>query len=155
MDKHILVIDAQDHNGVLSRIATVFNRRAMNIETFTAGSSETEGITRITLAMEGAGAELEIMKRQISKIIGVEKITELDVNTCYAQELLIAKLALKEDEASSFKMLVEDFAAHVSVDEEGNTLVRVVDKADRLLAFTNELKTFEILGYHRSGLIGI
>lgn len=155
MIQHILVIDAKDHNGVLSRIASVFNRRAMNIKTFTAGQSEIEGITRITLAMEGDPPELDIMKRQISKIIGVEKIVELNMDNCYTQEILIAKISFEAVQNDAFKELCDKYNAEINTETASFSALRVMGSPATIDAFTEELKVFEIINYHRSGIVGM
>jgi acetolactate synthase I/III small subunit len=52
----------EDHPGVLNRVASLFRRRAFNIESLTVGHTERPGISRITMvvdAPEAAGARIE------------------------------------------------------------------------------------------------
>ena len=57
--KHTLVALVEDKPGVLNRIASLFRRRGFNIESIAVGSSETPGISRVTLVVSGAATTVE------------------------------------------------------------------------------------------------
>jgi acetolactate synthase-1/3 small subunit len=50
--RHTFVIYVEDKPGVLNRIASLFRRRAFNIESLTVGHTETEGVSRMTVLVE-------------------------------------------------------------------------------------------------------
>ena len=52
--KHTLVARVQDQPGVLNRIASLFRRRAFNIESLTVGHSETPDVSRMTIVVDTA-----------------------------------------------------------------------------------------------------
>ena len=43
---HTLVVHVDDKPGVLNRVASLFRRRAFNIESLTVGHTETRGVSR-------------------------------------------------------------------------------------------------------------
>jgi len=52
--KHTLVARVQDQPGVLNRVASLFRRRAFNIESLTVGGSETPAYSRMTIVVDTA-----------------------------------------------------------------------------------------------------
>ena len=50
--KHTLVARVQDQPGVLNRVASLFRRRAFNIDSLTVGDSETPDVSRMTIVVD-------------------------------------------------------------------------------------------------------
>ncbi len=51
--KHTLVALVEDKPGVLNRVASLFRRRAFNIESIAVGHSELPNISRMTMVLDG------------------------------------------------------------------------------------------------------
>jgi acetolactate synthase-1/3 small subunit len=52
MARHTLSVLVQDQPGVLARISALFSRRGYNIESLAVGTTETPGISRMTIVVE-------------------------------------------------------------------------------------------------------
>ncbi|MCX8025238.1 MAG: acetolactate synthase small subunit, partial [Thermanaerothrix sp.] len=51
--QHIIVALVEDKPGVLNRVASLFRRRAFNIESLTVGHTEQPGLSRMTIVVDG------------------------------------------------------------------------------------------------------
>src|SRR5436190_2060075 len=49
---HTFAVYVEDKPGVLNRIASLFRRRAFNIDSLTVGHTETEGVSRMTIVCD-------------------------------------------------------------------------------------------------------
>ena len=49
---HTFVVYVEDTPGVLNRVASLFRRRAFNIESLTVGHTETSGVSRMTIVVD-------------------------------------------------------------------------------------------------------
>ena len=49
---HTLVVYVEDKPGVLNRVASLFRRRAFNIDSLTVGHTETPGVSRMTIVCD-------------------------------------------------------------------------------------------------------
>ena len=56
---HTLVALVEDKPGVLNRISSLFRRRAYNIESLTVSQTEKEGISRMTIVVQGEETQIE------------------------------------------------------------------------------------------------
>ncbi len=51
--QHTLVALVEDKPGVLNRVASLFRRRAFNIESLTVGHTHQPGVSRMTIVVTG------------------------------------------------------------------------------------------------------
>ena len=74
MEKHTLVALMEDKPGVLNRVSSLFRRRNYNIESLTVGHSETPGISRMTIVVDGDERIVEQVVKQLDKLINVTEV---------------------------------------------------------------------------------
>jgi acetolactate synthase regulatory subunit len=75
--KHTLSVVVEDRPGALTRITTMFARRAFNIESLAVGPTERPGVSCITLRVDCTQHSLEQIEKQIHKLVNVLRVTEL------------------------------------------------------------------------------
>src|SRR5690242_19369161 len=75
--KHTISAWVRNRPGVLTRVASLFRRRLFNIESLTVGHSETPGISRMTIGIDGTNVSVEQVVKQLYKLIDVVKITDV------------------------------------------------------------------------------
>ena len=66
-----VVAIVEDKPGVLMRVSSLFRRRGFNIESLTVGHSEAEGLSRITIVVDGTSAPIEQVEKHLYKLIDV------------------------------------------------------------------------------------
>ena len=71
MARHTLSVLVEDVPGVLTRVASLFARRAFNIHSLAVGPTEINGISRITVVVDAEGDLLEQVTKQLNKLINV------------------------------------------------------------------------------------
>jgi len=80
--RHILLALLEDKPGVLNRMASVFRRRGFNIESVNVietdvGSSKLPHLTRVTIVVAGSSSKLELVRKQLEKIVDVVKVSDI------------------------------------------------------------------------------
>jgi acetolactate synthase-1/3 small subunit len=90
MSSHVLSLLVEDKPGLLTRVAGLFARRGFNIESLAVGTSEIEGLSRITVVVSVEGAPLEQVTKQLNKLINVIKIVELEPDASTRGQVLEA-----------------------------------------------------------------
>ncbi len=69
--EYVFSILTENHPGILHRIASVFLRRKVNIETLNVTASAQEGFSRFIIVVLIEDAVAQTITRQIQKIVGV------------------------------------------------------------------------------------
>jgi len=155
MARHTLSILVQDQPGVLARISALFSRRGYNIESLAVGTTETEGVSRMTVVVNVDAHALEQVTKQLNKLINVLKIVELDDNTAIARELMLIKVKADDQSRSKVLELVELFRAKI-VDVSGDAVtIEATGSIDKLEAFLNVLAPHGIKEIVQSGVVAL
>lgn len=155
MKKSTTIIVAYVNNkpGVLSRITSLIRRRQFNIETITAGYTEKENVTQITLLVDAKKTNIEQLKKQLFKLIDVLKIIELSPESAFLREVALFKIAPpSKNHLPKLKELVKQTGAKVShIDHKSLTIELCSDplKIDR---FAESLQPFGVKKLTRGGL---
>src|SRR6201986_4536365 len=92
MSSHVLSLLVEDKPGLLTRVAGLFARRGLNIESLAVGATEIEGLSRINVVVDVEDLPLEQVTKQLNKLINVIKIVELHPAQAVAPEHLFIKV---------------------------------------------------------------
>src|SRR4051812_26274339 len=113
MSKHTLSVLVENRPGVLTRVAGLFARRAINIHSLAVGPTEHEGISRMTVVVDVDELPLEQVTNQLNKLVNVLKIVELEPSASVQREMLLVKVRADLQTRSHVLETVELFRARV------------------------------------------
>ena len=156
MRQHLAIL-CDNKPGVLTHVAGLISRRAINIECINAGYTEEADVTRINIVVSVENRwELDQAVNQLAKLIDVIKIINLDEAPFISYELAMIKVRYDtpqvRDELASLASL---FHAKV-VDVNLNSLIlRVTGREDHVNALIKVLSPYEILEIARTGTISL
>jgi acetolactate synthase I/III small subunit len=74
----------ENHQGVLSRIARLFDGRDYRLESLTTEAAEDPETNRITLVVSGAKPSLEKVRKQLDKLVDVIQVEVKSEAACPA-----------------------------------------------------------------------
>ncbi len=155
MTYHVLSLLVEDKPGLLTRVAGLFARRGFNIESLAVGSSEIEGLSRITVAVDVEDAPLEQVTKQLNKLINVIKIVELDPDASVQRQHQLIKVRVDNSTRSQILEAVTLFRARV-VDVATDALViEVTGDSGKVQALLRVLEPYGIKEIAQSGLLAI
>ena len=102
LERHIIVIWADNEAGVLARVVGLFSGRGYNIESLAVAEvDKKKHISRITIVTEGTPQVIEQIKLQLKKLVPeVHKVADFKRND---KEILFRELALFKVLGSSKK----------------------------------------------------
>ena len=75
--EHIFVVLVEDKPGVLNRVASLFRRRAFNIESLAVGHTDQPGISRMTIVVDGEKVNAERVIAYLYKLVNVIQVEDL------------------------------------------------------------------------------
>ena len=153
--KHTLVALVEDKPGVLNRVASLFRRRAFNIQSLAVGHSEQPGLSRMTVVVSGDSAVVEQVRKQLDKLINVIKVTDITEGDIVARELALIKVNATAATRSEIIQIVDIFRANI-VDVASDSLtVEVTGDEDKVKSLFELLRSFGIKEVTRTGRIAL
>lgn len=155
MSSHVLSLLVEDKPGLLTRVAGLFARRGFNIHSLAVGTSEVDGLSRITVVVDVEDLPLEQVTKQLNKLINVIKIVELDPAQSVQREHLLIKVRVDNSTRSQVLEAVNLFRARV-VDVATDALViEVTGDSGKTQALLKVLEPYGIKEMAQSGLLAI
>lgn len=155
MAKHTLIALVEDKPGVLNRVASLFRRRGFNIESIAVGHTETAGISRMTIVVDGFTVSVEQVRKQLDKLIDVVKVTDITEDSLVARELALIKVSSTPSTRSEIIQVVDIFRANIVDVSADSVVVEVSGDEDKLKSLLRLLEGFGIKEIARTGRIAI
>ena len=153
--KHTLSVLVENKPGVLSRVAGLFTRRGLNIDSLAVSPTETPERSRMTITVDTSRFPVEQMTKQLDKLINVIKIRDLDPENMVARELALVKVRADATTRSEVIQLVEIFDARI-VDVTSESLtVQVTGETDELVNFEQLLRPFGLIELVKTGVVAL
>ncbi len=149
-------IFAEDKPGVLYKIADIFLKRKINIESLTVSKTERKGISRFTITVNTDKETVEKISKQLYRIIEVVKVFEAEDKELVYSELAFLKISatnpLKRREIED---LVELYNGKVVFVDKDSILVQKVGREEEIDSMLNLLKPYGIKEVVRTGRIAV
>ena len=141
MRQHLAIL-CDNKPGVLTHVAGLISRRAINIECINAGYTEEPDVTRIN--------------NQLAKLIDVIKVVNLDDAPFVSYELAMVKVKCPDAQIrAELTNLAQLFNAKI-VDVQPRSLVlRITGREDHVQATLDMLQHYEVLEIARTGQISL
>jgi len=152
---HVLSLLVEDKPGLLTRVAGLFARRGFNIHSLAVGSSEIEGLSRITVVVDVEELPLEQVTKQLNKLINVIKIVELDPEQSVTREHLLIKVRVDNTTRSQIIEAVNLFRARVVDVASDALIIETTGDSGKIQAFLRVLEPYGIKEIAQSGLLAM
>jgi acetolactate synthase-1/3 small subunit len=142
--------------GVLHSVSNMFRRRGFNIESITVGRIEQEDLSRMTITVKGDEKTLEQVVKQMSKLIDVVKVSQLEPENIVARELALIKVNVPDNKSRSDVINCVDVFRGRVVDVSPEALtIEITGTPDKIDAFLNLMRTYGIMELARTGLTAL
>jgi len=155
MARHTLSVLVEDVPGVLTRVASLFARRAFNIHSLAVGPTETSGFSRITVVVEAEGDLLEQVTKQLNKLINVIKIVELVPESSVQRDHILVKVRADAATRLQVTQAADLFRASVVDVSTESLVIEATGTAEKLNALLSVLEPFGIREIVQSGTLAV
>ncbi len=153
--RHTLIILVENKPGVLNRVASLFRRRAFNIESLTVGHTETEGISRMTIVVDGDQVSVQRLTAYLYKLVNVIQVDDLTGKSMVSRDLAMIKVKTTSANRAEIIQIVEVFRARV-VDVTANSLtVEVTGDEEKVDGLVEMLRPLGIIEMVRTGAVAM
>jgi len=153
--KHIIAVIVENKSGVLTRIAGLFSRRSFNIDSLSVGATDNPEYSRMTITVEGDRDVLEQVIKQLSKLINVIRVSELDPAESLERELAVIKVSVDRDNRSEIMQIVNIFRARIIDVSQRSMIIEVTGDEEKVEAIIQLLRQFGIKELARTGKVSM
>ena len=153
MRSQVFSLLVDNNSGVLSRISGLFSRRGYSIDSITAGMTADPRFTRIISS--GDEQILSQIEKQLRKLEDVVDIKALKAEESVCRELIMVKLRANAAQRGEIISVADIFRAKIVDVEEDCLIIELTGTQNKLEAFLNLLKDYEILELARTGITGL
>lgn len=158
MEKQEFIITVYTENqvGLLNRIAIIFSRRKLNIESFNSSPSEIDGIHRFTILLLETEEVVRKISRQIEKQVDVLKVYYNTGDEIVWQELALYKVPTDEiAEKVKVERLLRQFGARAVAIRKDYTVFETTGHREETEGLLKVLEPYGLIEFVRSARVAI
>ena len=153
--KHNIAVIVENKSGVLTRIAGLFSRRSFNIDSLSVGTTDNPEYSRMTITVQGDRDVLEQVIKQLSKLINVIRVSELDHSESLERELAVIKVSVDRENRSEIMQIVNIFRARIIDVSQRSMIIEVTGDEEKVEAIIQLLRQFGIKELARTGKVSM
>jgi acetolactate synthase-1/3 small subunit len=153
--KHTLVAKVMDQPGVLNRVASLFRRRAFNIESLTVGHTETEDVSRMTIVVDTARVPAPVVAANLRKLIPVAEVVDVTHLPTVDRDLALIRVRCAPEERAETASLVEIFRARIVDVAAESVIVEVTGDEQKVKGLVDLLRPRGIMEMVRTGKVAM
>jgi acetolactate synthase-1/3 small subunit len=153
--QHTLVALVEDQPGVLDRVASLFRRRAFNIESLTVGHTDQPGVSRMTIVIDNTQTNAERVTANLYKLVNVLQVADLAEMPAVGRDLALIKVSAVPERRAEIMQLVEVFRARIVDVTNDSLIIEITGDEAKIDGFTDVMRPFGILEMVRTGLVAM
>ena len=152
---HTLVALVEDKPGVLNRVASLFRRRAFNIESLTVGRTEQAGISRMTVVVDTDEYGARRLEANLYKLVPVRRVDNITHRPTIARDLALIKVSAAGDVRAQVMQLVEVYRARVIDVSAESLVIEATGTEDKIDSLLEVLRPYGVVEMVRTGLVAM
>lgn len=153
--RHTISVLVENKFGVLSRIAGLFSGRGYNIESLSVGETIDPQISTMTIVTTGDDWIVEQILKQLNKLVDVIKVVDLTEVDHVQREMILVKVAPKQEVKSEVLRIVEIFRGRVLDSSPHTYTIEITGDDKKIEAFIELVKPVGIKEFVRTGKVAI
>jgi acetolactate synthase-1/3 small subunit len=153
--KHTLVAKVADQPGVLNRVASLFRRRAFNIDSLTVGHTEDGEFSRMTIVVDTARVPAPIVAANLRKLVPVVEVVDVTHLPTVDRDLALIRVKATPRERAELASLVDIFRARIVDVAAESVIVEVTGDEQKVDGLVELLRPRGILEMTRTGKVAM
>ena len=153
--KHTLIAKVQDQPGVLNRVASLFRRRAFNIDSLTVGGSETPEFSRMTIVVDTARNPAHLVAANLRKLVPVVEVKDVTHVPTVDRDLALIRVRCQASERSEVSELVSIFRGRIVDVAADSVIVEMTGDEEKVSGLLDLLRPRGVLEMVRTGKVAM
>src|SRR5213083_1084391 len=152
---HTFAVYVDNKPGVLNRVASLFRRRAFNIESLTVGHTETKGVSRMTVVVDTDDYGARRLEAHLYKLVPVQRVDNITVAASIARDLALIKVAATGDARTHVMQLVDVYRARIVDVSPESLVIETTGTEDKIDSLLEVLRPYGVIEMVRTGRVAM
>ncbi len=153
--RHTISVIVENKFGVLARVAGMFSGRGFNIDSLNVAPMHDPAVSRITVVLKGDDSALDMVIKQLRKLVNVVDVLDFKEGQAVARELVLVKVradARTRPELLQIKDIFRAKIVHLSLDA---IIIEATGDDEKVTALLGLLEPFGIIELARTGRLAL
>src|SRR5438105_1800268 len=152
---HTFAVYVDNKPGVLNRVASLFRRRAFNIESLTVGHTEQPGVSRMTVVVDTDEHGARRLEANLYKLVPVKRVDDITAKPTIDRDLALIKVAASASERAHVMQLVEVYRARVVDVSPESLVIETTGTEDKIDSLIEVLRPYGLIEMVRTGRVSL
>jgi acetolactate synthase-1/3 small subunit len=149
------VVYVENKPGVLTRVASLFRRRAFNIDSLTVGRTEKPEVSRMTITVEADHDQARRIEANLYKLVNVLLVENITNQPAIVRDLAMIKVAATHEARSHVLELASVFRARVVDVAPESLTIEITGAEDKIDGLLEVLRPYGVLEMVRTGIVAM
>ena len=153
--RQTLIATVENKPGVLNRVASLFRRRNINIDSLNVGRTENPEVSRMTFSVDSDQADARKVEANLYKLVNVIDVVDVTGQSAVLRELALIKVEAPSEKRSEILSLVNIFNADVIDVGTSTMIIQLTASESRVDSMLELLRPVGILEIMRTGHVAM
>jgi len=149
------VVYVENKPGVLTRVASLFRRRAFNIDSLTVGRTEKPEVSRMTITVDADQDQARRIEANLYKLVNVLLVENITAEPAIARDLAMIKVAATHEARSHVLELAGVFRGRVVDVAPESLIIEITGDEDKIDGLLEVLQPYGVLEMVRTGIVAM
>ena len=153
--RHTISVLVENKFGVLTRVSGLFSGRGFNIDSLNVAPTHDPELSRITAVLKGDTSALDMVIKQLRKLVNVVEVIDFEEGQAVQRELLLAKVKADGKIRSEIMQICDIFRAKIVNVGRRDVIVEMTGDEAKVNAFLGLIQDFGIIELSRTGMLAL
>ncbi|HEU5078647.1 MAG TPA: acetolactate synthase small subunit [Opitutaceae bacterium] len=153
--RHTISVLVENKFGVLARVSGMFSGRGFNIDTLNVAPTHDSSLSRITVVLKGDDAALDMVTKQLRKLVNVVEVVDFKEGQAVQRELLLVKVKADSKTRSEIMQICDIFRAKIVNVAHDSLIAEITGDEGKLAAFLKLIEVFGLIELARTGQLAL
>ena len=149
------VVYVENKPGVLTRVASLFRRRAFNIDSLTVGRTEKPEVSRMTITVDADQDQARRIEANLYKLVNVLLVENITAEPAIVRDLAMIKVAATHEARSHVLELAGVFRGRVVDVAPESLIIEITGDEDKIDGLLEVLQPYGVLEMVRTGIVAM
>jgi acetolactate synthase I/III small subunit len=149
------MVYVENKPGVLTRVASLFRRRAFNIDSLTVGRTEKPEVSRMTITVDADIDQARRIEANLYKLVNVLLVENITNQPAIIRDLAMIRVAAAQDTRSDILILANVFRARVVDVAPESLTIEITGAEEKIDGLLELLRPYGVLEMVRTGIVAM